>query len=332
MGSRFSTKRLTLTMERKDRNASMPCRAEKPAYSAMLIGPLRFLADTSPVATFQSSRTVSADMSQVLPHGLADGREHAVALARAHVLGDGRRRRRLHADPADEPPALALGLDLDRHHDPLARALDRELERSPGGRLHELHQRRRSPRPARRRPRRSGRRACRPARSAGLPARILPTRAGTRRIPEFESEPRQQRAGLGERHGAAFDPQRARRGCARPARALRARCVPPSIRRSRIASITASRPRGRSVADRDDFVARDQARAGGNGVRRHFAEHGLQRRHPGDEQHPVGDDREQEVGERPREQHQDSLPDRLAVVGRRQVRRRRPDLPARRGV
>ncbi len=44
----------------------MPCRAEKPAYSAMLIGPLRFFTETSPVATFHSMRTVSTDMSQVL--------------------------------------------------------------------------------------------------------------------------------------------------------------------------------------------------------------------------------------------------------------------------
>ena len=202
MGSRFSTNRLTLTMARKDRNASMPCRAEKPAYSAMLIGPLRFLTETSPVATFQSMRTVSTDMSQVLsvartsaPSGPC---RSLVRISSGSAPGGGR----LHADAPDQP--LALALRTRPRPAPRASRPCRSIvnaRRAPGLRLHPGHQRRRSRRPARRRRRRSRHpRAARRARPdcRARSCRRRPARVDTRnrtRAPAAARRARSARAG-----------------------------------------------------------------------------------------------------------------------------------------
>ena len=164
----------------------MPCRAEKPAYSAMLIGPLRFLTETSPVATFQIMRTVSADMSQVFATAAAGRGNRRRSARRVRMLSGtcrGRSRGCTPMRPIMRPPSrwASTSIGTTKRSSP---ALDVERQRLARARLHRSAPAPGNPRPARRRPRRSRRPRAAQRCAAGLSGHDLADRrsgsSGTR--------------------------------------------------------------------------------------------------------------------------------------------------------
>jgi hypothetical protein len=82
---------------------------------------------------------------------------------------------------------------------------------------------------------------------------------------------------------------------------------------------TAASRVGVVTSDSDDFVPGAEPATRRDRIGRDVAEHRLQRGDAGDEQHPVGEHREQEIRKGAGQQHEDALPDRLAVVGLRDL-------------
>ena len=137
-----------------------------------------------------------------------------------------------------------------------------------------------------------------------------------RGVPELEAQAGHQRARLGERATVAGDLERQAAAAAGSFVRLHLECDRGVVHQA------VEDGEHRAFARRDglpayahDRVARQQPGAGRNGVGRHVADDRLQGRRTHHEQDPVRDRRKQEVGEGPRQQHQDPTPDGLAVVG-----------------
>ena len=265
----------------------MPCRAETPAYSAMLIGPLRFFTETSPVATFHSMRMRERGhvpgLAVARPAPRADRAAPACAwlgqLAAPRPAARRCGRRSL---------ALALGLDLDRHDERVSAARrPRARDSRPGCGWTRATSAAKSATgsPSTATISSPARSPAAPPGCRAAPCRPAPARSGTR------SRTRGPAAARRARSASRRSPSTRNSSAARasPSLAAQAQLDPdsPFISSSSIAS-TAPRASACRAARPRRSRRRAQAGARGDRVRRHVADHRLQRRHAGDEQHPVG--------------------------------------------
>ena len=200
----------------------MPCRAEKPAYSAMLIGPLRFLTETSPVADVPEHAAPSAPTCPRSCRRRGRARRPARSARRcACSSGTGRPGGRLDADAADHAStrrAAPRPRSARSSRSPVRSTVNVErLARAAAGPICTSAGKSATGWPA------DGDDPV-----AGLQARAL-RRAARHdladlgrdgRVPEVEAEARQQRAGLGQRPTVC---RRSRVGAARRSRRRRAR-------------------------------------------------------------------------------------------------------------